>query len=97
MLRCGVVSCRVVSQGAAEAFKQRLERLLDGSKEASKQRTELAEVRGGCGWRGGKMVCGVCEMVCCVAVWCDGWRQLEMEQLVGSDAEGAVEALKQRL
>lgn len=40
---------RTDAEGAAEALKQRLERLLDGSKEASKQRTDLAEVRGGAG------------------------------------------------
>jgi hypothetical protein len=69
-------------QGGAEALKQRLERLLDGSKEATKQRTDLAEVRGGeqaqrlrgkHAWgfwvRVGRGVewCGVWGRVC----WCD--------------------------
>ena len=35
------------AQGAADALQQRLERLLDGSKEASKQRADLTEVRNG--------------------------------------------------
>lgn len=37
---------RTDAEGAAEALKQRLEKLLDGSKEASKHRTDMAEVGG---------------------------------------------------
>lgn len=38
---------RTDAEGAAEALKQRLEKLLDGSKEASKHRSDMAEVRAG--------------------------------------------------
>jgi translation initiation factor IF-2 len=36
---------RTDAEGAAEALKQRLEKLLNGSKEANKHRTDMAEVR----------------------------------------------------
>lgn len=42
---------RTDAEGAAEALKQRLERLLGSSNEVNKQRTDLAEVRcAGDGW-----------------------------------------------
>jgi hypothetical protein len=70
---------RTDAEGAAEALKQRLERLLDGSKEASKQRTDLAEVRG-CVMMG-EARCRVRYVKwgwCCVvrfAVWGGSWRR----------------------
>jgi hypothetical protein len=46
---------RTDAEGAAEALKQRLEKLLDGSKEASRSRTDMAEVIEGTGQ--GRCVC----------------------------------------
>lgn len=39
---------RTDAEGAAEALKQRLEKLLNGSKEANKHRTDMAEVGSSC-------------------------------------------------